>query len=49
MAYYTKEALERIMQISLENITAFIAAKELPNCLKIACQRDYKKGEADEV
>ena len=41
MAYYTAEALERIMQISLENIEAFLANKELPNCLKLACQRDY--------
>ncbi len=42
MAYYTKEALERIMEISLKNMLAFIEGKELPNCLKLACERDYK-------
>ncbi|WP_457595288.1 NAD(P)-dependent oxidoreductase [Hydrogenimonas sp.] len=41
MAYYTKEALERIMEISLENLKAFIDGKPLPNCLKLACRRDY--------
>jgi D-lactate dehydrogenase len=43
MAYYTKEALERIMEISLKNMRAFIDSKPLPNCLKIACGRDYGK------
>jgi len=42
MAYYTKEALERIMQISLNNIDAFLTGKVLPNCLKLSCKRDYK-------
>mgnify|MGYP000371468713 CR=1 FL=1 len=41
MAYYTQEALERILKISLENIEAFIEGKILPNCLKLACKRDY--------
>ncbi len=41
MAYYTKEALERIMNISLINIEAFIDNKPLPNCLAIACKREY--------
>ncbi len=41
IAYYTKEALQRIMQISLENLTAFLSAKQLPNCLKLSCERDY--------
>ncbi len=41
MAYYTKEALERIMTISLQNMEAFIEGRELPNCLKAACRRDY--------
>jgi len=41
MAYYTKEVLERIMQISLQNLTAFLASKPLPNCLKLSCRRDY--------
>ena len=42
MAYYTKEALERIMEISLENMEAFLEGKPLPNCLKISCKREYK-------
>ncbi len=42
MAYYTKEALERIIKISYENIIAFIAGKPLPNCLKDSCEIDYK-------
>ncbi len=41
MAYYTKEALERIMNISLMNIEAFIDNKPLPNCLAIACKKEY--------
>lgn len=41
MAYYTKEALDRITNISLNNIKAFIAGETLPNCLKLACQQDY--------
>ncbi len=49
MAYYTAEALQRIRQISLENMEAFIAGKPLPNCLKIPCQKDYggAKGKVD--
>ncbi len=42
MAYYTKEALFRIMKISLENMKAFIEGKPLPNCLKFPCAKDYK-------
>lgn len=41
MAYYTKEALQRINSISLENLQAFIESRPLPNCLKLPCQRDY--------
>ena len=41
MAYYTHEALERIMQISLANIRAFLKHEPLPNCLKLACRQDY--------
>ncbi|WP_457748844.1 NAD(P)-dependent oxidoreductase [Sulfurimonas sp.] len=41
MAYYTKEALQRIMKISLENLRAFLNEKPLPNCLKLSCKRDY--------
>ncbi len=43
MAYYTKEALERIREISLENLLAFIEGKPLPNCLKLSCEREYGK------
>jgi len=43
MAYFTKEALERIMNISLVNIEAFIKDEPLPNCLKLACKRDYNE------
>lgn len=43
MAYYTAEALERIREISLENTLAFIEGKPLPNCLKLACEREYGK------
>lgn len=43
MAYYTAEALQRIRQISLENLEAFIAGKPLPNCLKLSCQKDYSQ------
>jgi len=45
MAYYTKEALERIDAVSLENLEAFLAGLPLPNCLKSACLRDYGGGE----
>lgn len=41
MAYYTKEALLRIMEISLENIQAFVQGDTLPNCLKSACHQNY--------
>ncbi len=43
MAYYTAEALERIREISLENMKAFIEGKPLPNCLKLSCEREYGK------
>ena len=42
MAYYTEEALERIMQISLKNIKAFLAGDALPNCLQLPCEKDYR-------
>ncbi len=41
MAYYTQEALRRIMEISLRNMQAFIEGSPLPNCLKPACEREY--------
>ena len=42
MAYYTREALERIMEISLQNMQAFLEGRPLPNCLRLACERDYQ-------
>lgn len=41
MAYYTQEALRRIMEISLENIEAYIGGKPLPNCLRLPCEKEY--------
>jgi len=41
MAYYTKEALQRIRAISLANMLAFIEGNPLPNCLKLPCEREY--------
>ena len=38
MAYYTEEALQRIMQISLQNIEAFLSHQPLPNALKLSCE-----------
>lgn len=43
IAYYTQEALERIMKISLLNIEAFLDQKPLPNCLYLECKRNYKE------
>ena len=43
MAYYTKEALIRIMNISLENMLVFIEKQTLPNCLKLVCHQDYEQ------
>jgi D-lactate dehydrogenase len=40
MAYYTKEALFRIMEISLENIKDFINGKKPRNCLKIFYEKE---------
>ncbi len=41
MAYYTAEALRRIWQISLENLTDVLAGNPPRDCLKIACHREY--------
>jgi D-lactate dehydrogenase len=43
MAYYTKEALLRIMQISLDNLIDFLNGKTPRYCLKEACEKDYKE------
>ena len=41
MAYYTREALQRILEISLQNMEQFIAGKTPQNCLKLACEKEY--------
>ncbi|MBD3790062.1 MAG: lactate dehydrogenase [Campylobacterales bacterium] len=41
MAYYTKEALERILMISLENMEQFLAGKIPQNCLRLSCAKEY--------
>ncbi len=41
MAYYTKEALERIQQISLENMKQFLSGETPTNSLELACKKDY--------
>ena len=42
MAYYTKEALRRIMQISLDNLFDFLNGKTPRHCLKEECIKNYK-------
>ncbi len=41
MAYYTSEALQRILDISLINMIQFIEGKTPQNCLKFDCQKEY--------
>ncbi|RRS31713.1 MAG: lactate dehydrogenase [Epsilonproteobacteria bacterium (ex Lamellibrachia satsuma)] len=41
MAYYTKEALARIMDISLLNMKQFLNGEIPQNCLKLACKKEY--------
>ncbi|MFT7880767.1 MAG: NAD(P)-dependent oxidoreductase [Sulfurimonas sp.] len=41
MAYYTKEALQRIQEISLKNMQQFIAGETPQNCLKLMCAKEY--------
>jgi len=41
MAYYTSEALLRILQISLENMSQFIRGEVPQHCLKIECEKEY--------
>ena len=41
MAYYTKEALRRIMQISLDNLIDFLNGKTPRFCLKEECIKNY--------
>jgi D-lactate dehydrogenase len=42
MAYYTKEALRRIMQISLDNLFDFLNGKIPRYCLKEECMKNFK-------
>jgi D-lactate dehydrogenase len=42
MAYYTKEALRRIMQISYENLMDFLEGNKPRHCLKEECMKNYK-------
>jgi D-lactate dehydrogenase len=42
MAYYTVEALYRIMKISLDNITDFISGKNPRDCLKQSYQKENR-------
>ncbi|MBD3791419.1 MAG: lactate dehydrogenase [Campylobacterales bacterium] len=41
MAYYTREALQRILDTSLKNMQQFLAGKTPQNCLKLACAKEY--------
>lgn len=41
MAYYTEEALNRILDISLKNMKQFIQGDIPQNCLKIQCTKEY--------
>ncbi|AKF24799.1 lactate dehydrogenase [Sulfurovum lithotrophicum] len=41
MAYYTKEALARIMDISLRNMEQFLNGEIPQNCLKLTCEKEY--------
>ena len=41
MAYYTKEALRRIMQISLDNLMDVLNGKPPRYCLKEECKQNY--------
>ncbi|MGC9351746.1 MAG: hypothetical protein ACP5D3_07130, partial [Sulfurovum sp.] len=41
MAYYTTEALQRILEISLENMQQFLAGETPRNCLKLVCEKEY--------
>ncbi|QCT94403.1 lactate dehydrogenase [Caminibacter mediatlanticus TB-2] len=42
MAYYTEEALKRIMQISLENLLDFLDGKTPRNCLRVYLEKEHK-------
>ena len=41
MAYYTKEALKRIMQISLDNLNDYLSGKKPRYCLKDELMKNY--------
>lgn len=42
MAYYTKEALRRILNISLDNMCDFLDGKKPRNCLLEECKKEYE-------
>jgi len=42
MAYYTKEALERIVNISIDNLCDFLEGKKPRNCLLEECKKEYE-------
>ncbi len=42
MAYYTEEALYRIMQISLDNLIDYLNGKKPRNCLKQYLEKEHK-------
>ncbi len=41
MAYYTKEALHRIVAISLDNMKQFLNSETPRNSLELVCQKEY--------
>ena len=41
MAYYTKEALHKILEISLRNMEQFLKGEEPQDCLKLECKKNY--------
>lgn len=41
MAYYTKEALNRILDISVLNMQQFIKGDTPQNCLRLQCKKEY--------
>lgn len=41
MAYYTREALQNILEISLKNMQQFLAGQTPQNSLELACKKEY--------
>lgn len=42
MAYYTNEALQKILKISLENMEQFLRGETPLNSLKLVCKKEYE-------